>query len=700
MLKRLMTMVLLGGLCVNATLAADDLVQGFQSPPASAKPQTWWHWMNGNVTKEGITLDLEAMQRVGIGGAQIFAADCGILPGPVDFMSPQWHETMTHATKEANRLGLELCIHNCAGWSSSGGPWNTPEHAMQTVTISETKVNGPVHFTSKLPQPETKLNFYRDIEVLAFPTPTGEDVTVKPLAPKVTASSGEVNGDKLFDGKRNTVVILPLPRGGKASFIQFEFAQPLVARSASLMLGSGSSDARGVIQVSADGREFKDVQSFAFQRNGGAAALSIALGSNPIPVRFYRVKFNSGGHKARQIPVAEVSFSSSLCIGDVRAKSGMNDGSLPQQSNLPASAVAPGLAVQRGEIVNLTSRMKPNGQLDWDVPAGNWTILRIGYTPTGRENHPAPKAGLGLECDKFSTEALDAHWAGYVQKIVNDLGPLAGKGKTFDNVLIDSYEVAGQNWTPKFREEFQARRGYDPLPWLITFTGRVVDNPEVSERFLWDIRRTIADLFAEKYYGHFQELCHQHGLKSSIEPYTGPFESLQCGEAADIPMGEFWAGSGVGSSVKLAASVGHIFGRPIIGAESFTAAPSAEHGRWLDDPYALKTVGDQVFCNGVNRYIFHRYAMQPWTNRWPGMTMGQWGTHFDRTCTWWEQGRAWMQYVSRCQFLLQQGRFAADATVFFGENAPMEMPALNPALPPGHDYDGVNAGVSAQPSPR
>ncbi len=486
--------------------------------------------MNGNVTREGITADLEAMKRVGIGGAQIFNADCGIPAGPVKFMSPEWLELVKHAAQEAQRLGLELCMHNCAGWSSSGGPWNTPEHGMQDLTSSERRVTGPKHFSEVLPAPPAKLDAYRDIVVLAFPAPAGTNK-------------------------------------------------------------------------------------------------------------------------------------------------------------------APGKLVPRAAMVDLSSRLKPDGHLEWDVPAGEWVILRLGYAPNGQENHPAPAAGTGLECDKFSQEALDAHWAGCMQKVLDDLGPLAGQGKAFNNVLIDSYEVGDQSWTPLARAEFQKRRGYDPLLYLPTIAGWVVENPAVSQRFAWDERRTGADMFAENYFGHFQELCHQHGLMASIEPYTGPFESLQCGEAADIPMGEFWVGSAPDSSVKLASSVGHIYGRQVIGAESFTAAPSAQHGRWLDDAYSLKALGDQVFCQGVNRFIFHRYAMQPWTNRWPGMTMGQWGTHFDRTSTWWDQGRAWLQYVARCQYLLQQGRFVADAAYFDGESAPVGLRAGDPPLPAGYDYDGVNASV-------
>ncbi len=493
--------------------------------------------MNGNVTREGITADLEAMKRVGIGGAQIFNVDCGIPAGPVKFMSPEWRELVKFAAQEAQRLGLELCMHNCAGWSSSGGPWNTPEHAMQTVTTSERRVTGPQHFAGVLPAPPTKLDFYREIAVLAFPVSAG----------KTTAS-------------------------------------------------------------------------------------------------------------ARVVPGAS--------------------------------------------IVDLSSRLQPGGKIEWDVPSGGWVILRVGYTPTGQDNHPAPAEGTGPECDKFSKEALDAHWAGFVQKVLDDLGPLAGQGKSFNNVVIDSYEVGEQNWTPRARAEFQKRRGYDPLLYLPTIAGWVVENPAVAQRFQWDVRRTVADLFAESYYGHFQELCHQHGLMASFEPYTGPFESLQCGQAADIPMGEFWVGGSPDPSVKLASSVGHIYGRQIIGAESFTAAPGPKHGRWLEDAYSLKALGDEVFCQGVNRFIFHRYAMQPWTNRWPGMTMGQWGTHLDRTSTWWEQGRAWLEYVARCQYLLQQGRFVADAAYFDGENAPAELRAGSPPLPAGYDYDGVNAGVLLQATVR
>lgn len=644
--------------------------------------------MNGNVTREGITADLEAMKRVGIGGAQIFNVGENIPAGPVKFMSPEWRAMIGHAAQEADRLGIELCIHNCAGWSSSGGPWNAPSNAMQRVTTSEVRVTGPKHLAQALPQPPTKLDFYRDIAVFAFRTPDGEGADLKALKPKVTASVPDVDGAKLLGAKGSAGVTLPAPVRDKPQFVQFEFSQPFTSRTIVLNPGPGMGEVKGAIQVSDDGQKFRELRSFSFPRSA-TQPVGLSLGDESISAHCYRIVFSSAAKTAKTITLGGVDLSPRLRIENFEAKCGSNGGFV---SASPAeNSAAPSLVVQREKMIDLTTKLGSGGQLEWDVPAGDWTILRLGYTPTGKDNHPAPPEGTGPECDKFSKEALDAHWAGMMQAALETAGPLAGK--SLNNALIDSYEVGGQNWTPKFREEFKRRRGYDPLPWLPTFTGRVVDNPEASERFLWDVRRTIADLFAENYYGHFQELCHQHGLQASIEPYTGPFESLQCGEPADIPMGEFWVGGTPNSSVKLAASVGHIYGRPVIGAESFTAAPGAQHGRWLDDAYSLKALGDQVFCLGVNRYILHRYAMQPWTNRWPGMTMGQWGTHFDRTSTWWEQSKAWIQYVARCQFLLQQGRFVADAAYFCGENAPVEMPTGNPSLPPGYDYDGVNATV-------
>lgn len=531
---------------------ADSLEEGFRNPPNSAKPHTWWHWVNDNISKEGITADLEAMKRVGVGGAQIFNVDVGVPSGGVKFMSDRWREMLVHAVKEANRLGLDLCVHNCAGWSSSGGPWVKPEHAMHIVVTSEVHVTGPTHFAQRLPQPETRVGYYRDIAVLAFRTPSGN----------LRVSN----------------------RRGKAAYIREDNIQPTEGRSA------------------------------------------------------------------------------------------------PPNSTVPTDGV-----------INLSNQLHPDGTLTWDVPEGNWTILRVGYTPTGKDNHPATPEGRGLEVDKLSREALDAFWRdGMMGTVLRDIGTLAGK--TLNNALVDSYEVGSQNWTPRFREEFRRRRGYDLLPFLPAFAGYVVGSPEICERFLWDVRQTVAELFVENYYGHFAELCRRHGLLFSTEPYgNGTFDDLSAGGRANIPMGEFWVGGAARETCKLASSAAHIYGRTIVGAESFTATP--EMGRWQNDPYSLKMLGDHIFCLGVNRFIFHRYAHQPWNNVKPGMTMGPWGFHFERTNTWWEQGRAWLKYLARCQYLLQQGRFVADICLYVGEHEPISAPFRPDLRAKGYDYDSLNKEI-------
>jgi hypothetical protein len=617
---------------IASTALADSLETGFLNPPDSAKPHTWWQWMNGNITQEGITADLEAMKQIGLGGATVVNLDCDIPHGSVQFMSPEWRDDFKFAVQEANRLGFDLSVENCAGWSSSGGPWNNATNAMQCLTASQTEVKGPANFNALLPQPPTTLNFYRDIAVLAF-----------------KVNTGPASGTDLLEIKR---AIYGAEDAGSTD---------VTAKIAAMVRSGQQSIHIGNDEMGSD-PAFNHVKKLRveYMLNGKTGAVSVEEGKMLIYSPDEKQPFSSG--------------------------SGPSDSTFVRPTAIVPDA---GKAIPLKGILDLTGKLGSDGRLKWSVPRGNWVILRVGYTPIGMENHPAPPEGTGLECDKLSKAALDEHWNGFMQKVLDDVGPLAGK--TLKSSFIDSYEVGNQDWTENFRQEFERRRGYDPLKYLPTYAGCTVQSPEVSRRFLWDMRRTIADLFADNYYGHFAELCRQHGLASDVEPYTGPYESLQCGEPEDTVMGEFWTGSQGDPSVKLASSVAHIYGKTIVGTESFTAGE--DNARWQNDPYAQKTLGDLMFSWGVNRYYFHRYAMQPWTNRWPGMTMGPWGFNFERTITWWTQGKAWIDYLSRCDYLLQQGSRVVDAAYFDGESAPAEMPDTSPSLPPGYDYDAVDAEV-------
>ena len=626
-----------------AARGADPLRAGFANPPAVAKPQAWWHWMNGNVSRAGITADLEAMRQVGVGGVTVVNVDGGIPRGPVPFMSPEWRADFRFAVAEADRLGLSVCVENCAGWSSSGGPWVTPANAMQRLTVSRTTVDGPTSFDAVLPQPPTTLKTFRDVAVIAFRQPAPTTVpTSRPNGGGLVvrrATYGPVDGGPSAEV---TARVVGLIRDRKAS---------VVANNKQM----GGDPAEGQVKQ----------LRLEFTLDGAAETLTA---DEDQPLIFPT--------DAAQLAKARAAQSSSAKRTFV---------------TLPPAEATDGLVVPRSGVVELTDRMGADGRLRWDVPPGRWVVLRLGHTPIGVLNHPAPAEGRGLECDKLSAAALDAHWAGFMQPVLNDLGPLAPR--VMDSALIDSYEVGNQDWTGDFREQFRRRRGYDPVPFLPSFARFVVDDPAVTERFLWDVRRTVADLFAERYFGHFAELCHARGLASAVEPYTGPFESMQSGASADTVMGEFWTGSQGHPSIKLAASIAHAYGKRIVGAESFTTDGRA--GRWQNDPYQLKPLGDLMFCQGLNRVVFHRYAHQPWTapGRRPGMTMSEYGLEFERTQTWWPQAAAWVQYLARCQFMLQQGRAVADVAYFTGESTPVETRVGKPAMPVGYDYDAVDTGV-------
>ena len=540
--------------CFGSSRAS--LEREFRAPPASARPWVYWFWLNGNITSNGITADLEAMQRVGIGGVLIMEVDQGTPKGQAAFGSPEWRELFKHVCAEAARLGLEVNMNNDAGWCGSGAPFITPEMSMQKLVWSETNVTGPMEFDAPLALPVNPTNFYKDIAVLAFPTPAGN------------ARIPEINGKAAFSPKH--------------------------------------------------------------------------------------------------IPVA----------GSFR--------SVPSEQTIAH------------DRVRISACVESNGQFAWSVPSGKWTILRLGHTTTGKDNHPAPEAGRGLESDKLSKEATRVMFDGLMGKLIADSKPLAGK--TLVSTHIDSWETGSQNWTPRFREEFQKRRGYDPLPYLVTVTGRVVDSMEISERFLWDLRQTVSDLLIENYAGEFRRLAHQQGLRLSIEAYDGnPCDDMTYAGQADEAMCEFWSWghNSAYSCVEMAAAA-HVYGQRILGAEAFTASDGE---KWLHHPATIKILGDWAFCDGINRFVFHRYALQPWRDRAPGMSMGPWGLHYERTQTWWEQSSAWHQYLSRCQHLLRQGLFVADLCFLQPEGSPRR---FTPTMPwregntpdrPRYNFDGCTAEV-------
>ncbi len=687
-----------------------DLETAFLNPPSSAFAKTWWHWMNGNISEVGITRDLEAMKRVGVGGFQIFQVGSGIPKGPIDYGSPEHFNLIKHAASEANRLDLEFAMHNCPGWSSSGGPWITerPEYSMQTLTWTETPVTGGAMVNVALPQPSCNMNFYQDAMVIAIPAASGD---------AAQPSSMSLNGSPMDPGMLASADGVMIQPAGGSAYLQLEFAEPIEARSISVISavigGAGGGNRRGGgggfgrggggaatpatlwVEASADGQQFQRLADVAAGGGGGRGGFGAGGSSLEIPTtvnlpatsaRFFRL-VSTQPRRVNQFRVSTTSRNPSW-TNEAQFGAGGGRGGGPSG---PPAMMPSGPFVDPSTVVDISDSMNEQGQLNWQAPAGDWNVFRIGHTTNGTENHPAPDGGGGLECDKLSAEAYDYHFNHFFGDLFDALQPLADKGLAAS--IIDSYETGVQNWTPLMAEEFQKRRGYSLINYMPAMFGRVVGNPDETERFLWDFRKTTAELMNENYYGRFAEDLHAHGMRAFNEPYSpGNFDEMSAGSHTDMVMGEFWQGRGVHHSVKLVASVGHIYDKPVIGAESFTA-----QSKWQSHPYELKTLGDYVYTLGLNNYVFHRFAHQPHPDVAPGMTMGPWGWHFDRTNTWFDKASGWLQgYVARSQNMLRQGVFVGDILYFSGEDSPVraqDLDALQPPLPEGYDWDSIDAGA-------
>ena len=664
--------------------------EAFIHPSVEARPKTWWHWMNGNITADGITRDLEAMHRAGVGGFQIFQVGTGIPKGPVAYASSEHLQLLEHAAKEAERLGLEFDMMNCPGWSSSGGPWITPELSMQQLTWSETFATGGNEINLVLPEPYKKHGYYRDALVLAFPSLEGEDRPLKDLLRQATSASGAVDANLLTDGDLSKGVEIHPAAPGQPAYLQLEFDEPYGARSIMVYIapplpGGSSHWPPLTLEASDDGVQFQKVCDLSVPRYRSALDVPATANFPLTRANYFRLVSPDA------CAIAEIRISGAARISDWPLKANF----MHRSGDKPFSAtgaVPKGSVIDPASVVDISEHMDSTGRLEWQAPAGNWTILRMGQTTTGVENHPAPDGGLGLECDKYSRTAYDYHFNHFFGELLPALSSLASKGQA--GATIDSYEVGMQTWTKDYPEEFERRRGYDLRKYLPAMTGRVVASGDISDRFLWDIRRTDADLMDNHYYGRFAELCHQHGIKAYAEPYSGgPFEEMQAGSNLDIPMGEFWAGQGNHSSIKLASSIGHVFGKRIVGAESYTGAPP--FAKWLEYPYALKAQGDWMYTQGLNEFIFHVYAMQPHPTAKPGMTMGPWGWMHSRTNTWFVRESSWLDYVRRAQHMLREGLLVADLVYFAGVQVPVDTPVLpdqlSPTPPLGYYYDVTNA---------
>jgi hypothetical protein len=664
-------------LALHSKAQDHSLREIFQNPPESAKPWVFWYWMQAAITREGITADLVAMKENGIGGAYLVpikgAANPPLINPPAVQLSPEWWKLLRFAFEEADRLGIKIAMHASDGFATAGGPWITPELSMQKLVWTETKIEGGIEFNSHLPQPYSYNGFYKDIVVLAFPANDYPWESSFSMKPKVTTSNGAEapylrGGDKIEKFKSED-----------SCWIQYEFDKPFTCRSLTIITGGNNYEAhRPRIEASNDGLHFYFVTQLKPPRHGWFDYEdNVTYSIPPTTARFFKFYYNKEGSEpgaedldnAKWKPtlkVEQIVLSSSPCINQYQGKNGQvwRVGSLTSAQTLPDS-----LCIPLDKIIDISNKLDANGKLAWSVPPGNWTILRIAHTSTGRMNNTAG-AGKGLECDKMNSESVKFqynHWFGEIKKEI-------GKeltSKVLKSFHVDSWECGSQNWTPAFRTEFKNRRGYDLLKYLPAMAGIPIVNADVSERFLYDVRQTITELVAEKFYGTLADLAHTDGFTFTGEAVAPVMlsDGMLHYKYVDIPMGEFWYKSpshDKPTDILDATSGGHVYGRQIIQAEAFTTLKMD----WSEHPGKLKTLQDQNYALGINRLVFHVFAENPWLNRKPGMTLDGVGLYFQRDQTWWKPAKAWMDYTSRCQAMLQFGKPVIDIAVFTGEENP------------------------------
>lgn len=787
----LVPIALLSLLAGQGALAAPPLDEAFQNPPEETKPWCYWYWLKNDISKEGVTKDLEAMRKVGIKLAMIGNIEGG---GPVKMFSPEWYDITRHALREANRLSIEIMMFNAPGWSQSGGPWITPEQSMRRVTWNEVDAKGG-SFSQNIRAQGVPAG--QDIAVLAVPrrdavtitgTPGGAGLSLAASkwiwhpaedgatnAPEGTrtfqrvieADPGKLSSAKIMltadndytlsiNGTRiasdgewqtiETISILPHLKPG-ANTITLAVTNT-EAGAAGLIAAIGLTDKAGATRTLVTDKEWTatanagdpevaarelgplnmapwklgntapgsplrfshpeafTARSLVIHGKGGGKLFAIKHGTREL---IADIDAKAGNPKTDFLPDAPETFSFPDATASEFELEGKIDGkavlgsapvvarvagkqmgrmhptpSPTWESYIFPDSAEPGdasVVIPQNAILNLTDKLGADGVLTCTLPEGAWTVIHFGMIPTGKKNAPAPPEATGLEVDKMSRKHIRHHFNGMFGEMLQQVTP--EEKAAWVGITIDSYEVGSQNWTDGFDADFEKRTGYNPILLLPVMTGRLIDSAKASDQFLWDLRRTVADMIAEEYVAGLREIANEHDLRLWCENYGHwgfPGEFTIYGGQSDEIGGEFWTTGDLGNiECRAASSTGHIYGKRRIYVEAFTSGLNLDH-----HPAVIKARGEEMMCEGVNHFVLHVYAHQtkdgaPGKNPW-------FGTAFHRNTPWFNQSRDWVKYLQRCHTMLQHGEPAADVAVYIGDFAPQMTGPANP-VPTGYDFD-------------
>ena len=673
-------------------------VEAFRAPPPEVHPETWFHFIGGNVAAAGITADLEAIAAAGIRGVQLFHGQFGgAWPGvapQIQCLSETWDDLVRHVAEECRRLGLRFTMQNCPGWAMAGGPWITPERSMRHLVWSRTSVSGGSKAVVALPRPQPSnedWRDYRDVAVVAFPTPDGD--TGNTLRPE------SVRGNRpdlpwlqcLADPDGAKIVLKP---GAEPVWVEAVFAEEVVLRTLELppvqtFNHAWSYDPGVTVTVHAvlpDG--MRQVARHALPPSNWQGNKPISLACSETPSRVYRMT---------------IDHAHNMTLSFIRLHSGARKTNWEAEAawvlrgldRAPPPRQAQSAWVDPDRRLDLSDRVDHEGTLRWEAPPGDWTVLRWGHVNTGKRNGPAPPEATGWECDKLSPAGAEAHFAGYIGRLTAEDGPLSDG--LLQGMLLDSWECETQTWTPGLEDAFEQLYGYPLRPWFPALAGYVIRDPETTTRFLRDWRAAINHRVVEHFFGRMAALGHERGLSIAFETAAGdvfPGDILEYYKHADVPMCEFWhprseayVGSFEFKPVKPCVSAARMYGKPRVAAEAFTSFELS----WNEHPGALKSIADMHLAEGVTHLVFHTYTHNPRTDFLPpGTSFGSGiGTPFLRGQTWWPHMSEFTAYLARCGYLLERGRPVSDVLWYLGDEQDHK-PRQDAPFPPGHQYDYCN----------
>ena len=655
---------------VKDVLAIVTIEKGFREIPDSIRVGCYWYWISDNISKEGVVKDLYAMKKAGITRAYIGNIDIGgNAYGDVKIFTPEWWDAIHAALKTATELDIEIGMFNSPGWSQSGGPWVKPEQSMRYLAATDTRVKGQQTFSYTVPGYSDSMQLVR---IIAYPV-----------------QSDMFQKEWKVQQKGYEPVVFEMHLDEPQPIRSFIFAtNNYVWTKAELQAKVGDA--------------YKTIRKFEIDRTNGMRSVGfftnapVVLSLSATESADFRLLLDKPINSYGDVE-ATVTLSSARTIERYPEQSLAKMYQRPDPkwdsymwTNQDWYNDSEGFVIPQDKVIDLTAFLSSDGTLTWNVPEGDWIISCLEMKTTGVTNTPATPEATGLEVDKMSKQHVNAHFDAYMGEILRRI-PEADR-KSLKIAVQDSYETGSQNWTDDMLERFKKAYGYDPLPYLPTLYGKVVGNEDMSSRFLWDLRRLIADGVSYDYVGGLRDICHRHGLTTWLENYGHwgfPGEFLQYGGQSDEISGEFWSFGDLGLiENRCASSCGHIYGKKRIWAESCTSGgPNFTHY-----PGNMKARIDRFFAEGINASLLHLYIHQPYEDRNPGVS-AWFGNDFHRKNTWFSQMDLFTDYLRRSNFLLQQGTYVADVAYFIGEDAPKMTGSIDPQLPKGYSFDFINAEV-------